>query len=101
MSNWRGIVSFMGHTFYVLNAGTTATWVYDLDSQIWTRWSYQNNNTFSLRLALLVEKTNSFNTYFALTGSSSTIYKFDESLYQDSELIFQVKLLQKLMISTR
>ena len=93
MSNWRGgIVSFMGHTFYVLNAGTTATWVYDLDSQIWTRWAYQSNSIFSLKLSVLVEKTNSFNTYFALTGASSAIYKFDESVYQDSNTNFTAQI---------
>lgn len=93
MSSWRGgIVSFMGHTFYVLNAGSTATWVYDLDTQLWIRWAYQATDVFPLKLAVTVEKTNNMVSYFALTGSSSTIYKFDESLYQDSGTNFTAQL---------
>lgn len=93
MNNWRGgIISFMGHTFYVLNAGTAATWVYDLDTQIWIRWAYQATSVFPLKLAVTVERTNTINSYFAFTGSSSTIYKFDESVYQDAGTNFTAQI---------
>lgn len=93
MSNWRGgIVSFMGHTFYVLNAGSSATWVYDIDTQLWIRWAYQATSVFPLKLAITVEQTNSINSYFAFTGSSSAIYKFDESVFQDSGTNFTAQI---------
>ncbi len=72
-----------GHYFYALNLpGSTTTWVYDLDSQIWVE---QQTNIAGVMGRHLVDN----HCYFAnahLVGDYSTgnIYKYDYTNYTDN-----------------
>lgn len=79
-----GIVSCKGHTFYVVNVGTTKTYVYDVDTKLWSAWAWQASTRFNLQVSIGVKTTGNALTYFALGSSSSAIYKFSDSLYQDN-----------------
>lgn len=85
LSTWIGnIVSIQGHVFYVISAGSGKTWAIDLDNELITRFAYQNNSTFDFNQTVVVKGTSSVKTYFCLTNSTSTVYYFDASLYQDA-----------------
>ena len=89
IANWVGaIVSFQGHTFYVVNAGNDKTWAIDVDTGLVTRFAYQNNTTFDILMSTNVISTSNARTYFALDSNVSAIYKFDESLYRDNGINF-------------
>lgn len=79
-----GMVSFQGHSFYVLDGGSY-TYIMDIDKTSWTRIAYQSSANFPI-VATANGKPEDGNVYpiFALAGSTSTIYKFDPTLYQDS-----------------
>lgn len=84
LASWYGsIICFQGHTFYLVNAGAGKTWVIDVDTNLVTRFAYQNQSVFPM-----LQSTNIFNTantrsYFSLNDGTSDIYRFDESLFQD------------------
>lgn len=85
LSSWTGnIVGIQGHTFYVVSAGSSKTWAIDLDTGLVTRFAYQGGSTFDLLYTSVVKSTSNIRTYFCLSDTTSTIYKFDESLYQDN-----------------
>lgn len=85
VTNWRGsIVSTQGHVFYLLSAGSSKTYVYDVEEKLWCRWAFQDNDTFDISSTVVIVSNTNVKTYFALTGSDSTIYKFDQTLYQDN-----------------
>jgi len=85
ITTWVGaIVSFQGHTFYIVNAGNGKSWAIDVDSGLVTRFAFQNNSTFDILLSTNVISTNNARTYFALDNNTSALYKFDESVYQDN-----------------
>jgi hypothetical protein len=83
--NWAGnIISAQGHTYYIVTAGASKTFIYDVDTNLWMRWAYQGQSTFDLAQACLVTTSTNATTYFALAANSSAIYYFDKDLYQDS-----------------
>ena len=85
ISSWVGtIVSFQGHTFYLVNAGNGKSWAIDVDTGLVTRFAFQSNSTFDILESTNVISTSNARTYFALDNGTSTIYKFDESVYQDA-----------------
>lgn len=85
ISAWTaGIVSCKGHTFYIINVGTTKTYVLDVDTKLWTSWKWQSTNVFNLQMSTGIKTSGNALTYFALGTSSSAIYKFSDSLYQDN-----------------
>jgi len=85
ISTWIGaIVSFQGHTFYLVNAGSGKSWAIDVDSGLVTRFAFQNNSTFDILMSNNAISTANVRTYFALDNNTSQIFKFDESVYQDS-----------------
>ena len=49
-----------------------------------TRFAFQSNSTFDILESTNVISTSNARTYFALDNGTSTIYKFDESVYQDA-----------------
>lgn len=89
IADWAGtIVSFKGHTFYVLNASDDITYVYDVDTKLWARWAYQGTSNFPIVAAATVQTTANVFSYFAQKTDTSTIYKFDEDLFQDNSTNF-------------
>lgn len=92
-ASWHGaIVSCSGHSFYLINAGATQTWAYDLETKLWARWKYKQTDTFQIKHSALVKQTNGIRTYFTMEGSSSEINAFSESLYQDAGTNFTCQL---------
>ena len=89
ISTWLGnIISIQGHTFYVLSCGLNKTWVIDLDSNLATRFAFQNNQTFDLLFSIVSKGSSDIRTYFCLNDGTSNIYKFDASYYQDNGVNF-------------
>ncbi len=85
ISTWTGgIVSCKGHTFYVVNVGTSITYVLDVDTKLWARWAYQDTTTFPVTAGCHVQTTGNVYTYFALGTSSSAIYRLVDTNYQDA-----------------
>ena len=85
ITNWQGsIISIQGHTFYLITAGNTKTFVFDVEEELWTRWAFQGGTTFDIVQTSVGANTTNVVTYFALHGSDSTVYKFDQTLYQDN-----------------
>jgi len=89
ISTWVGaIVSFQGHTFYLVNAGNGKSWAIDVDTGLVTRFAFQTNSVFDILLSTNVISSTNARTYFALDNGTSAIYKFDESVYQDAAVNF-------------
>lgn len=87
LANWTGnIVSYQGHTFYVVTAGPNKTFAYDVDSTLWTRLAFQQNATFDINNTVVGTSNTNAKTYFSLLGNDSTIYTFDKALYQDNNV---------------
>lgn len=80
------ITSIDGHTFYILNF-VNVTYVMDIDSQIWTRWSYQQRGYFDARFAITGKAGNGLYSWFILE-QDSTIYRLNSNLYQDGGINF-------------
>jgi hypothetical protein len=80
------IVSRAGHDLYVFNTGT-ACYAYDLESKIWSRWTWQASSNFALENAVNATTGGGFKTFFSLTGTSA-IYTFSSALYQDNGTTF-------------
>ena len=84
VANWQGgVLCFQGHAFYVLNAGSSKTWVIDLESKLITRFAHKNSSVFNLLQSTTIFNTANTRTFFTLKNSTSAIYSFNESLYRD------------------
>lgn len=84
VASWRGaIVSIQGHVFYVINAGLSKSWAIDVETGLVTRFAYQGQAIFDITASTNLFNTSSTRTYFSL-GTDSAIYRFDETLFQDS-----------------
>ena len=91
IDQWHGaIMAIGGHVFYVVNAGSNKTWAVDLDTKMVTRFAYKTNSIFDVTHTTNIFNASSTRTYFALDGDSA-IYRFDETLYQDSGTNFTCK----------
>lgn len=89
-STWVGAtLSCLGHTFYVVNAGSY-TFVYDLESKTWVRWAYQTNTSFDVSNAVTLQTYSKVGSLFTL-GSSSVMYLLDESVYKDNGTNFTMR----------
>lgn len=85
---WRGnIVAYQGHRFYVLSAGSK-TYCMDLDTGLWSRLGYQTSTTFDLLRSHGMRTSTGNTSMFCLNNGTSTWFKFDETLYQDSSVNF-------------
>lgn len=86
-SAWTGnIIAMQGHVFYILNAGTTKTFICNLGENTnnnWTRIAWQNTNVFDITYATSVKTSSTIQTWFALDLATSVVYKFVDSVYQD------------------
>jgi len=84
VASWKGaIVSIQGHVFYVINAGLNKSWAIDVETGLVTRFAYQGQEVFDIYTSTNLFNTSSTRTYFSL-GTDSAIYRFDETLFQDS-----------------
>lgn len=80
-------VRLMGKRFYILTLGSPSTWVYDIDLNSWTRWTFSNY----LVDACIVggNNANEFGTVtFLIVGPNNpdvtSIYFVDPNVYQDN-----------------
>jgi hypothetical protein len=89
LASWEaGIMSSKGHTFYVINAGTQKSYVLDVDTKLWSSWAWKTDTYFPLTNAIgITNQTNSY-TYFTIGSADSTIYKFNDTTYQDNGTTF-------------
>jgi len=84
VASWKGaVVAIQGHVFYVINAGSNKSWAIDVETGLVTRFAYQAQTVFDIYTSTNLFNTSSTRTYFSL-GSDSAIYRFDETLFQDS-----------------
>jgi hypothetical protein len=89
IDNWTGnIIAIQGHTFYLITAGTLKTYVCDLDTKLWTRWTWKNTNTFDILHSINLTDTYNTKSCFALAGNDSTLYSFNSSLNKDDGVLF-------------
>lgn len=94
IAEWIGtVVSFQGHAFYVINAGDSKSWAIDLDTQLITRFAYQDTQIFDIANANSITTTQNTRTYFTLDDGTSNIYKFDGNLYQDNNVNFTCRII--------
>jgi hypothetical protein len=88
ISTWTGaMVAYMGHTFYVVVAGTR-TYCMDVASGIWTRLTYQAQTTFPILQSTVIQGTSAAYSIFFLNDNTSAIYKFDDTMYTDNGINF-------------
>ena len=89
ISTWVGtIVSLQGHTFYIVNAGSSKSWAIDVDTGLVTRFAFKQGSTFNLNQATTVVTSTMARSYFTLNDGTSTIYRFNETEYQDDSVNF-------------
>lgn len=80
------VVSFSGHNFYTINTGSR-TYAYDLESKLWCRWAFANQDYFNFSHWINAETATGYKTFFARTGNAE-IYYTSPTLYQDSNTTF-------------
>jgi hypothetical protein len=84
-TTWSGnAFSMLGNPFYILRAGTTKTWMCNLRTQHWTRIIYQAGTTFDITNAVKVVTSTNTATWFTLSGATSPVYAFDDTVFQDN-----------------
>lgn len=88
------VVSFLGHDFYVMNVATS-TYVYDITTQKWTRWSWKVFTNFTIEQAVSVRAGSSY-TSLIYINSMTKLVKFNSALYQDSGIGFPVEIITAL-----
>jgi hypothetical protein len=81
---WNGnVLSLQGHSVYVITAGTSKTYVYDVDVKLWNRWAFKQESTFDILIASTITNTYNVQTFFALNDGTSAIYTLNKDIYQD------------------
>lgn len=90
ISTWAGnIISTAGHSFYIVNVGTTRTYVYDIDSKLWFRWGFKNNQYFDIIFSSSGVNNTTVPTFFSIGDGTSTIYKFVDTATNDAGVVFK------------
>lgn len=91
-SSYQGaIMSCLGHSFYMLSAGDLS-FVFDLDTKKWSRWSWQQQTGFPVGVACPLQSSSLSGTLFTI-GSSNVFYRLNDSVYQDAGVNFTVTLI--------
>jgi hypothetical protein len=86
-SGWySNVIAFQGHSFYCITAAGY-TYIYDMDTELWTRLSYQAQQSFPIYKSLSLTNNLAFRCIFVFPDSDLW-YKFDETLYQDVNVDF-------------
>lgn len=89
VGSWTaGIVASKGHTFYIINAGTTKTYALDLETKLWDRWAWKQTAVFPIQDYVGVITTNNAYSYFTIADGTSNIYKMNDTVYQDNATTF-------------
>lgn len=83
-----GILSCKGHTFYIINAGSHRTYVMDLDTKLWARWAWKQQNTFPILESIGIVNTGNAYNYFCLDDGTTNIYRMNDAIYQDAGVSF-------------
>lgn len=92
-TTWRsGLLAAVGHTSYVLSAGTV-TYVYDIESKLWTTWAYQNDSVFPIVFSVRVTNNTEKFSIFAFKGNNSAIYVMRDDLAQDNGVNYTCKII--------
>ena len=87
LSSYKGfIVSNLGHDFYLLN-GNQRCFVYDLKEKLWGRWQWKIGNGFQMTYANTLVYNSGVTSVFSVNGETS-IFKFDDTVYQDDGISF-------------
>ncbi len=74
---------FEGHVFYILTFPTAnVTWVYDISTQLWHQWSYNNSGAAERTRALYQAFFNGNN--YVQDHSTGQIYQLDLDTYTDN-----------------
>lgn len=92
IDNWEGaIVTCQGHAIYLVSAGDF-TYACDVENKFWTRWSWQNTNSFPVAHSARATTLTQRRSVFALKGATSAIYYLSDSLYQDVGVNFTYRI---------
>jgi hypothetical protein len=87
---YGGIVSCLGHTFYLLNAGGR-TFVFDVETKYWYRWAFKDFNSFSVSNAIQLSHGDVVGTLFNIE-SSRIFYLLDDNVYSDNSTNFTMRI---------
>jgi hypothetical protein len=91
-ANWRGnIVSFLGHSYYVLTAGSY-TYMMDVDTRLWAKIAYQALSNFPIDKAITVTTSSRIFPYFSFANDSA-ILRFNDTLFSDSGVNYSCSLI--------
>lgn len=91
-STWKGnVVSCQGHAFYIVYVGTVS-YVCDLDTGFWSRWSYKTLNNFPVIYSTRVLTSTTRESVFALDDGTGNIYFMSDSLYQDNSVNYTYRI---------
>jgi hypothetical protein len=86
-TNLRGnIVSMYGREFYVLYT-SEQTWVMELETGLWHKWTYGATTSLPLQYALSLTTKTTTKTLFMLKADRA-VYQFSDSVYQDNGVNF-------------
>lgn len=92
VDTWEGaILTCQGHAIYLLSAGDY-TYACDVENKFWTRWAWQNTQTFPIAHSARATTGTQRRSVFALKGADSTIYYLSDSLYQDVGVNFTYRI---------
>ena len=83
-STWRtSVITMQGHALLLVAAGSKS-YVYDLEEKLWGRFAYKGTDLMEIKYVTKVTTSTSNYLVFCFKNSDSTIYKFDDTLMQDS-----------------
>lgn len=80
------IIAVSGHVFYLLNAGTY-TYVYDLDTKLWARWSRASTDVFPITFGISCKTLTNVKTIVGFDGETG-LFLVDEDYYDDNGTLF-------------
>jgi len=91
-STWRlSLVTMQGHSILVLAAGDR-TFVHDFENKLWGRFAYQGTDKFDISYATRVSTSTLNYVFFCLKSANSAIYRFDDTLMQDSSVDYTAQI---------
>lgn len=90
ISSVGNIISCYGHDFYVINIGVL-TYVMDLKSKAWARWSFQNNNDFALKESISVKTNVTYASVVFMNGMMKML-KMSPFAVMDDNVNFPVRI---------
>lgn len=83
------IIAVCGHVFYLLNAGTY-TYVYDLETKLWSRWGRGGSANFPVTFGISCKTLINVKTLIGFDGETG-LFAVDEDYYTDDGTLFTVQ----------